>query len=89
MQREWLTRRLTVEQAETEYAVEDERLGRAPVPFGFINDRWKSLLEQMAPGDEIWEFSSSSESWANMAGRAGIALVREGEILDSIITTLN
>jgi hypothetical protein len=87
--KEWLTRRLTVDDAEAAHSVQDERLGPDPVPFGFINHRWRQLLARMTPGDELWEFSSSPESWANMAGRSGIALVRQGEIVDSIITALN
>ena len=40
-------------------------------------------------GDELWEFRSPRESWANMAGRAGIALVRNGEVVASIVTRMN
>ena len=89
MLKEWLTQRLTIEEAEAAYPVRDERLGPDVVPFGFMNDDWRKLLEQMTPGDELWEFASSPESWAKMAGRSGIALVREGEIVDSIITMMN
>jgi hypothetical protein len=87
--KEWLTRRVTVEEAESANMVQNERLGPDPVPFGFINHRWKQLVARMAPGDELWEFSSSPESWANLAGRSGVALVRGGEVIDSIITEVN
>lgn len=89
MEKEWLTRMITVEEAEAANSVQNERLGPNPVAFGFINDRWKEFLGRMAPGDELWEFMSSPESWACLAGRAGIALVREGEIVDSILTMMN
>jgi hypothetical protein len=85
----WLSRRLTVEEAEAEHAVEHERLGPSPVPFGFQNDRWKELLAGRAEGDELWEFCSPPESWQHRAGRTGIALVRDGEIIDSIVTVMN
>jgi hypothetical protein len=41
------------------------------------------------PDDEIWEFSSSLESWQHLAGRAGVALVRDGTVIDACVTVLN
>lgn len=38
--RSWLRKRTTVEEAEKQNLVTNERLGSAPVPFGFINPRW-------------------------------------------------
>jgi hypothetical protein len=89
MHRDLLTRQLTVQEIEAEHSVRDERLGPDPVPFGFINDQWQALIAQMQPGDELWEWSTSPESWANLAGRAGIALVRNGEVIDSFMTAMN
>ncbi len=43
----------------------------------------------MQVGDEVWEFNSPAHFWEHLAGRAGIALVRNGEVLDSIITSMN
>jgi hypothetical protein len=43
----------------------------------------------MLPGDEIWYWSTDPESWARLRGWEGIALVRQGEIVDSFITALN
>jgi hypothetical protein len=58
--------------------------------FGFTNNfRWRQCFSQMAPGDEIWAFSSSPASWACLAGRAGIALVRDGKIVDSILSVMS
>ena len=84
-----LTRKLTVEEAEARNLVTDESLGQAPVPFGFCNDQWRDLLGQMQPGDEIWEFDSSRESWEHLCGRSGIALVRDGEIVASVVLVMN
>src|SRR5438105_4131275 len=47
------------------------------------------LLSKMQDGDELWEFCSPPDSWAHMAGRAGIALVRGGNVLDSIVSMRN
>jgi hypothetical protein len=55
-----------------------------------IKDPWQQVLAQkMVPGDEIWEFSSPPESWACLAGRAGIALVRDGEVVELITTIMS
>jgi len=58
-------------------------------PFGHLNERWDLLKASMQEGDTVWEFSSPPESWRNMAGRAGVALVRDGAIIDVIITMMN
>ncbi len=50
---------------------------------------WGQLKSQMRPGDELWEFCSSAESWRMYMGRAGIALVRKGKIIASLVTKLN
>jgi len=79
----------SVEEVEAEHMVTDPRLGIAPMPFGFNNNEWRELLAQMQDGDELWTFSTSDESWDNMAGRAGVSLVRRGKIIDSIVTMMN
>lgn len=38
------------------------------------------------PGDEVWEFSSSRDSWEHLAGCAGVALVRQGVVVDISVT---
>lgn len=60
-----------------------------PVPFGFGNRQWREMVASMQEGDELWEFSNSNDAWQHLAGRAGIALVRNGEIVDCIVTVMN
>jgi hypothetical protein len=43
----------------------------------------------MRPGDDLWEYCISPESWQHLAGRAGYAVVREGEVVDGILTMMN
>jgi hypothetical protein len=42
--------------------------------------RWKqtciTFLEQLAPDDELWSYSSPPETWADFSGVAGYAIVR-------------
>jgi len=43
----------------------------------------------MEQGDELWEFNSDDQSWEMLAGRAGLALARDGEIVADILTMMN
>jgi len=89
VRKEWLQKMVTAAEVEAAHMVHDERLGPDPVPFGFKNERWRALLAQMEVGDELWEFRSPVESWEHLAGRAGIAVVRQGEIINFIVTMMN
>jgi hypothetical protein len=89
----WLIKKVTVEEIEAANpGIRDERIDRFPEaakPFGFLNPKWEALKAEMKPGDELWTFASPADSWKNLAGRAGIALVREGDVVRSIITLQN
>jgi hypothetical protein len=87
--KDWLQKRLTVAEAEAAHMVRNDWLGPDPVPFGFVNGKWRALLADMQDGDELWAFSSSPESWAYLGGRAGIALIRHGEVVGSFVTARN
>jgi hypothetical protein len=89
MEVDWLTRRVTVEEAEAAHLVSSDRLGPKPVPFGFQNARWQELLSEMREGDELWHFSSPPKTWASLSGRAGYAVVRRGRVVASIVTLRN
>ena len=86
---DWLQRKVTLEEAEAHNLVSDDRLGKNPVTFGFQNDEWKALVGRMAEGDELWEFISPEDTWRHLCGRAGIAVVRGGKVVDALITKLN
>lgn len=85
----WLTKKVTVEQAEAEHLVRDERLGPEPVPFGFMRQDWKQLIAEMQPGDELWEFESPLDTWQHLCGRAGFAIVRNNNPIASLVTRMN
>lgn len=96
MQKEWLQEQTTVEEIEetsVESIKEDNRESgnkRIPeVPFGFINDCWEVLKAKAEEGDEWWSFCSSQATWNQLAGRAGYALVRKGEITGWIVNCLS
>jgi hypothetical protein len=52
-------------------------------------DRWVALRRIIEPGDELYWFSTSHDSWRHLAGRSGYALVRNGEIIADIVTRMN
>ncbi len=89
----WLDKKVSIEEAEALHpGVHDERVQRMPdiaKPFGFLNGAWEALKAAMQPGDELWTFASPPESWQNLAGRAGVAVVRDGNPIKIIVTRMN
>ncbi len=41
------------------------------------------------PDDEVWQFSSSPDSWEHLAGRAGLALIRGRTVIDAYVTLMS
>lgn len=89
----WFSRKTTVEEAEAAHpGVQDERTKRFPEaakPFGFQHAEWEALKAEMKPDDELWTFASPPDSWKKLAGSAGVALVRDGKVIGSIVTLRN
>lgn len=79
--REWLQRRITVDDAELAMRDEAAALGLR------VSDRWlkewsefKSIISE---GDELWEFEWFPEAFS---GAAGYCILRDGSSVASIIT---
>jgi hypothetical protein len=91
--KEWLQKRISVAEAETAYpGITDDRISQFPEaakPFGFENREWEALKAQMRPGDELWTYASPADSWQHLAGRAGIALVRDGNPIAVLLGAMN
>jgi hypothetical protein len=66
-----------------------ERVAALLKPFGYSNSEWEALKAGMEPDDELWTFESSPASWRALTGSAGIAMVREGRIVATIVTMMN
>ena len=90
---DWLEKKISVAEAEAANpGISDERVAKCPEaakPFGFLHDRWEALKGEMRPGDELWTFSSPPKSWEDLAGRAGIALVRDGKPVSLLVSAMN
>ena len=68
--------------ASEHYPPLEGRLSRGdPDAIGFRNE--------MRPGDEVWSFCSPPEDWRAKGGRKGVALVRNGLVVRSVVTMLN
>lgn len=91
--KEWLDKPISIAEAEAAHpGITDDRIQRFPDaarPFGFNNAKWEAFKAEMQPGDELWTYSSPAESWQALAGRAGIALVRNGTPIATLITVMN
>lgn len=85
----WLQKQTTIEEAERDHLVMDERLGPSPVPFGFLYHRWLSFKEQIRQGDQLWRFCSPAEWWKHLGGREGLCIVRGGEVVGEFVTRKN
>ena len=82
--KDWLRGQLSLEQAEA-----DNTPAGGGLPFNKLNSRWERLKSSFQEGDQIWTFSSSSESAEHFAGRSGVAVVRDGRVVDCIVTRMN
>lgn len=50
---------------------------------------WRAFIQRMEDGDELRQFVSPEASWRHCAGRAGYARVREGKVVETLITLMN
>ena len=39
------------------------------------------LTDALRPGDEVWRYHTSPESWRHLCGRAGLVIVRNGKLV--------
>ena len=71
--KECLTKKVSIEEVEG-------------VDWDILEKRWLKMKQQIRKSDELWWFTTPPKTWESLCGRAGIALVREGEIVHSIVT---
>jgi hypothetical protein len=72
---EWLRERITI-----------DHIGHAT--RGKSAD-WDRIRSRCTDRDELWKFSSPSDYWEGLAGRAGFALIRDGRAIAHVITMMN
>ena len=50
---------------------------------------WLRLVKKAVAGDRFYRFSSPQEDWDFLCGREGIALYRDGQVIDCIVLIMN
>lgn len=86
--KEWLLEQVILEEVEKESLCYVEQVEKS-IPFGFAFSKWNKLKDQFQEGDELWKYSSPSETWQRMHGRAGYCIVRSDEIVAKFVTVQN
>lgn len=69
--------------------LEEENVSMLGTPFGRDADLWKKLKDQVQHGDKLHNFRTNRASWFTCSGRAGVALVRDGEIIYFFCTVIS
>ncbi|SHH97360.1 hypothetical protein [Desulfofustis glycolicus] len=69
-----LGKKTTIQEVEDEYGL------------GF---EWEKLKPFIRNNDELWAYDTDQESWDHLAGESGVALVRDGEIIASIMIEIS
>jgi hypothetical protein len=77
---EWLTQRV-----ENRPTVQHREL--APMAALRVRREWEKLRAQAGEGDELWAFANPSNTWKRLGKKTGYALVRDGQIIQSITVT--
>jgi hypothetical protein len=80
--REWLNSRVTLEEIEGPNAAPD-LIKPADSPA------WRAFKSKLGPQDELWYFSSPSESFHAGAGRTGYAILRDEKQVASFVAMMN
>ncbi|MEX2583566.1 MAG: hypothetical protein WD766_09835 [Gemmatimonadota bacterium] len=47
---------------------------------------WQALKRRATVGDEVWAFANPSSTWRKLGRCMGYAVVRDGEVVESIVT---
>lgn len=50
---------------------------------------WQKFISAALPGDSLWAFRSPRETWNDLAGRAGFAIVRNGKPVAALMTMIS
>jgi hypothetical protein len=48
---------------------------------------WQKLKSHMHAGDELWAFANPPATWRKLGKRTGFALVRQGAVIEAVVTS--
>ena len=83
--RSWLTKQLTIAEAENQNTIVLPSKDKRPTPFGGVNKQWNSLKQAYQPGDELWFYSSPEIAGQMKTGTDGYVLLRSGKVVQRIV----
>ena len=58
-------------------------------PLGGCNNRWQEMKKMRRKGDVLYFFRSPPDTWQSLCGREGYVLIRDEEVVFTLITTIN
>lgn len=76
----------TIEEAEKEYMVLDERLGNKAIPFGFINCYWEEMKSEIKEGDKLYRYRTSKYANSKLGGMEKFILIQNDEKKFTVVT---
>jgi hypothetical protein len=82
---DWLERRVTKEEAESDNKCYPGRPRIDGIPFGYCNAYWRALIDFMLETDELWYYDSHHE----LHPEWGYVVVRNGQPVARIQTSLD
>ena len=86
IEREWLKSKLDTDLFLSDGLISFPEIGIRDYQVDLEN---VEMLGSLQSGDEVWIFSSPKDDWESMCGRAGLALVRDNEIVGSYVIFVN
>jgi hypothetical protein len=64
---------------------EPETLANYSGPTKCLSPERAKVADELRKGGELWEFSSGPDSWRQLMGWSGLCVVRDGQIVASIV----
>jgi hypothetical protein len=81
----WLEERISIDEA-IGRVWEHNRLDITPAAV----DDFKGWIDKaMKPDDELWYYNTGGDTWENLRGEDGFALVRDGRVVDFYMWYMN
>jgi len=94
--REWLVEKIDTTDYETlmrrdlaSEGLAEEQIDRIVGSRPGAPEEWEDFVRKMGDADELWRFRSPPETWQELAGREGFAIVRAGRPVAHYVTCMS
>ena len=78
---QWLTKQITLEEITSEFQQADLKVAELAQQYLQHASRF---AKKMQAGDQLWRYVMPGNSQSQLIGEAGLAIVRDSKIVDSI-----